>query len=115
MSGQLQGAVQRLAAASLVREFEREVRSAHVRQQVGRFVRLVVVAFVAQLAAVGTGHLGRAAVVAAAVGAVEAAYRQWAVVVPLVGVRASVVPLASGAVAAGAVVVPPGAGPGVVP
>lgn len=66
----------------LVDQIKADLASAHVRQQAGRFVRLTVVAFGAQIAAIGSGHLGRDALIGAAVGAVEAAYRQWAQVVP---------------------------------
>ncbi len=67
---------------SLVDQIKTDLASAHVRQQAGRFVRLTAIAFGAQLAAIGTGHLDRSALIGAAVGAVEAAYRQWAPVVP---------------------------------
>jgi len=68
--------------SSILNEIKTELASTHARAQAGRFVRLAVVAFGAQLAALGTGHLTRDALAGVAVGAVEAAYRQWAPVVP---------------------------------
>lgn len=67
---------------TLINQLKADLASAHVRQQAGRFTRLTLVAFGAQLAAVGTGHLSRDALAGLAVGALEAAYRQWAPVVP---------------------------------
>ncbi|NUR03055.1 MAG: hypothetical protein HOY79_43070 [Streptomyces sp.] len=66
----------------IVDELRADLASAHLKQQAGRFARLAVVAFAAQLATLGTGHLGWDAVGALAVGAVETAYRQWAPTVP---------------------------------
>ncbi|MGK4583495.1 hypothetical protein [Kitasatospora sp. HPMI-4] len=67
---------------SLVDQLKADLTSAHAGAQLGRFLRLGVVAFGAQLATLGADHLGRDALIGAAVGAVEAAYRQWAPVVP---------------------------------
>lgn len=50
--------------------------NAHLQAQALRFVRLFVVAFVAQLAVIGTDHLGLQAVASAALGAVEVVIRQ---------------------------------------
>ena len=74
--------------SNIVNEFRAELASAHLQAQVGRFVRLAVVTFGAQLAALGTGHLSRDALAGVAVGAVEAAYRQWAPVVPWAAIAA---------------------------
>lgn len=46
-----------------------------VRAQAGRFGRLFVATFLGTLLAVGTGHLTAAAIVAAAVGALEVTWR----------------------------------------
>jgi hypothetical protein len=67
---------------SLVDFVKTEAGNKHVQAQVGRFVRLFVVAFGVQMAATGTGHLTRDALVGAAVGAVETAYRQLSPTVP---------------------------------
>ena len=67
---------------SLLDEIKKDTQSQLVRQQVGRFVRLGLVAFGAQLAVVGTAHLTRDVLASLAVGAVETAYRQWAPTVP---------------------------------
>lgn len=67
---------------SLIEEIRAELASKQVRAQAGRFARLAATAFVAQLAALGTAHLGGDALAAVAVGAVETAYRQWAPTVP---------------------------------
>jgi hypothetical protein len=66
----------------IVDQLRADLANAHLKQQAGRFGRLTIVAFAAQLATLGTGHLGWDAVGAVAVGAVEAAYRQWAPTVP---------------------------------
>lgn len=68
--------------SNLVTQLQAELASAHVRQQAARFTRLTVIAVGAQLAALGTAHLTRDALAGLAVGALEAAYRQWAPVVP---------------------------------
>lgn len=72
----------------VVDQLRADLASAHARAQAGRFGRLTIVAFLAQLAALGTGHLGWDAVGALAVGAVETAYRQWAPTVPWAQVTA---------------------------
>lgn len=48
----------------------------HRQEQAFRFARLFVFAFVTQLAAVGDDHLDRNAIVAAAIAAIEAVFRQ---------------------------------------
>lgn len=67
-----------------LREARTAARSAQAGQQVVRFCRLFVMAFVAQLAALGATHLGRSALVGAGVGALEVAFRQFAPVKPVV-------------------------------
>jgi hypothetical protein len=67
---------------SLITELRAELDSAHLRQQAGRILRITAVAAVAQVTALGTAHLDRTALTAAAVGVVEAVYRQ---VVPVTG------------------------------
>lgn len=80
---------------------EAVLRRSHVRSQLVRFVRLAAVTFVAQLGVAGSGHLSRDVLVAAAVGAAEAAVRQVWPVVPWAAVKAA--PAVDGAR-----VVPPG-------
>lgn len=87
-----------------------QIAAWHVPAQAGRFVRLAVVALLAsgivdQLLA---GTVTRQALVAAIVGAVEVAYRQWGVRVAPVE---RVVPAALSAAAEAAPPVPPGAIP----
>jgi len=67
---------------SLIDQIKADLASAHLLQQAGRFARLTGVTFAAQVAALGSDHLGRSAILGAAVGAVETAYRQAAPVVP---------------------------------
>lgn len=76
----------------IVKQLRAELASTHVCQQAGRFARLAAVAFAAQLAALGTTHLTRDALAGVAVGAIEAAYRQWAPVVPWRTVAAKLPP-----------------------
>jgi hypothetical protein len=66
----------------IIDQLRADLASAHLRQQAARFTRLTVVAFGAQLATLGTGHLGWEALAGVAVGAVEVGYRQWAPTVP---------------------------------
>ena len=66
----------------IVDQLKKDLASAHVRQQAARVVRLFVFAFASQLAALGTGHLDRTALLSLVVGAAEAVYRQIAPVVP---------------------------------
>ena len=68
--------------SNIITEVRAELADAHAAQQAARFGRLLLVTTGAQLAALGTAHLGRDALIGAAVGAVETAYRQWAPVVP---------------------------------
>ncbi|MEZ0066662.1 hypothetical protein ABIA32_002674 [Streptacidiphilus sp. MAP12-20] len=67
---------------SLVQEIKTELSDRFVRAQLGRFARLTVAGFVAELALLGTSHLDGKAFAAAMVGVVETAYRQWAPTVP---------------------------------
>jgi hypothetical protein len=67
---------------SFVDSIKQELASTHLREQAARLARLTAVSFAAQVVALGQDHLGRDALVGAAVGAVEAAYRQWSPVVP---------------------------------
>ncbi len=68
--------------STIINQLRAELADAHAAQQAARFGRLLLVTTGAQLAALGTAHLGRDALIGAAVGAVETAYRQWAPVVP---------------------------------
>jgi len=68
--------------SNIITALRAELADAHAAQQAARFGRLLLVTTGAQLAALGTAHLGRDALIGAAVGAVETAYRQWAPVVP---------------------------------
>ncbi|MFI9271909.1 hypothetical protein ACIGXM_14480 [Kitasatospora sp. NPDC052896] len=73
---------------TLVDQVKADLKSAHLQEQAGRVVRLTTVAFGAQLVTLGTDHLGWKAVAGAAVGAIEAAYRQWAPTIPWAAVAA---------------------------
>jgi hypothetical protein len=53
------------------------------RNQIIRFVRLFMLSLAAQAAALDLTHLGRSAIIAAVVGALEVAYRQVFPVVPV--------------------------------
>jgi hypothetical protein len=97
-------------ASSLVQEITAELENKKVQAQVGRFVRLFVIAFGAQLAAAGTGDLTRDALISLGVGAAETAYRQLSPTVPW-GRVLSALHRKAPAVPAGPAVVPP-AGPG---
>lgn len=63
---------------SLIDEVRTELGSAHLREQVGRVLRISALALAAQVTALGSSHLDRAALASAAVGATEAVYRQFA-------------------------------------
>ena len=95
--------------SSIINQLRADLADAHAAQQAARFGRLLLVTTGAQLAALGTAHLGRDALIGAAVGAVETAYRQWAPVVPWAALAARLHLLAA----------PPapavGAGPSAVP
>lgn len=91
----------------VIDELRKDVASAHLRAQAGRFARLAIVAFGAQLATLGTSHLGWDAVGALAVGAVETGYRQWARAVPWKAVAARLRDLLPGGNPAGPAPVPP--------
>lgn len=80
---------------SLIEELKADTKSRLVREQGGRFVRLAVTAFVAQLAAAGTTHLSGDALAAVAVGAVETAYRQSVPTVPWSAIAAKLHPAAT--------------------
>ncbi|GAA1977502.1 hypothetical protein [Kitasatospora viridis] len=67
---------------SLITDLRAELGSAYLQQQVGRLARITALAAGAQLTALGTGHLDRTALTAAAVGIAETVYRQ---VVPVAG------------------------------
>lgn len=109
----------------VVDQLKRDLASSHLWQQAARVTRLFIFAFASQLAALGTSHLDRKALLSLLVGAAEAAYRQAAPVVPwtqlaqrlhLLGL---VQPAAAPSVAAPAAVVtppvPPVAADGAVP
>ncbi len=71
-----------MSSNPLVDTLTAELKNKHVQAQIGRFARLFVVAFGIQLGAMGTGDLGRDALISAGVGAAETAYRQLAPTVP---------------------------------
>jgi hypothetical protein len=94
----------------LIDQLRADLASAHLRAQAGRFGRLTVVAFGAQVATLGTGHIGWESVAAVCVGAVEVAYRQWVPTVPWKAVTAKLRDLLPGAHTPGPAAVPPAAG-----
>jgi hypothetical protein len=63
---------------SLTTELRAELASAHLRAQAARVLRIGALALAAQVTALGDAHLDRTALVSAAVGALEAVYRQLA-------------------------------------
>lgn len=67
---------------SLIEELRADLANKQVRAQVGRFVRLTAAGLAAQVATIGTGHMGAEAAAAMVVGVVEVAWRQWAPTVP---------------------------------
>jgi hypothetical protein len=71
---------------SLVDQLKSDLKTDHATAQFGRFLRLGVVAFAAQLTALGSDHLGWKALASAGVGAVEVAYREWAPTVSWAGI-----------------------------
>jgi hypothetical protein len=98
---------------SLVEQIKEELASSHLREQAARLARITAVSFAAQVVALGQDHLGRDALVGAAIGAVEAGYRQWSPVVPW-GQLASLLHLKE-AQAGAAAVAPPHPAPAPVP
>ena len=91
---------------SFVDQLKSDLKGLHVQAQVVRFVRLAGVAFVAQLGVLGSSHVSREMLVAAAVGAVETAVRQVWPVVPWKALAVTAQPVAPLSGPGG--VVPPG-------
>jgi hypothetical protein len=94
----------------IIDQLRADLASAHLRAQAGRFGRLTVVALGAQVAVLGTGRLGRDTLAAVAVGAIEAAYRQWVPTVPWKAVTARLRDLLPGAHTPGPAAAPPATG-----
>jgi hypothetical protein len=95
----------------LIDQLRADLASAHLRAQAGRFGRLAIVAFGAQLATLGTGHIGWSALAAVLVGAVEVAYRQWVPTVPWKAVAARLRELLPGTAPAAVPAPPTAPGP----